>query len=80
MGGVEVHLVPGDHVDMMSMPHVHAVADKLAAYLDGSSNHQWAVCWRGLTPSPYQAAIGAWPSASILMREWRISAFQAPDV
>jgi len=24
---------------MMSMSHVHAVADKLAAYLDGSSNH-----------------------------------------
>ena len=40
MGGVEVHLVPGDHVDMMSMRHVHAVADKLAAYLDGSSNHK----------------------------------------
>jgi thioesterase domain-containing protein len=36
---VEVHVVPGDHVDMMSMPHVHAVADKLAAYLDGS-NHK----------------------------------------
>jgi hypothetical protein len=42
MGGVEVHVVPGDHVDIdiMSMPHVHAVADKLAAYLDGSSNHK----------------------------------------
>jgi thioesterase domain-containing protein len=34
MSGVEVHVVPGDHVDMMSMPHVHAVADKLAAYLE----------------------------------------------
>ena len=40
MSGVEVHVVPGDHVDMISMPQVHAVADKLAAYLDGSSNHK----------------------------------------
>jgi thioesterase domain-containing protein len=40
MGGVEVHVVPGDHVDMMSMPHVHAVGDKLAACLDTSSNHK----------------------------------------
>jgi thioesterase domain-containing protein len=40
MSGVEVHVVPGDHVDMTSMPYVRAVADKLAAYLDGSSNHK----------------------------------------
>jgi thioesterase domain-containing protein len=56
MGGVEVHVVPGDHVDMISMPQVHAVADKLAANLDGSSNHKMGR--RGLTPGPYQVAIG----------------------
>jgi thioesterase domain-containing protein len=35
MGGVEVHVVPGDHVDMMKMPNVRTVADLLATYLDG---------------------------------------------
>jgi thioesterase domain-containing protein len=39
MGGVQVHVVPGDHVDMMSKPHVRAVADKLATYLDNGSDH-----------------------------------------
>jgi thioesterase domain-containing protein len=39
MGGVQVHVVPGDHVDMMSKPHVRAVADKLATYLDNCSDH-----------------------------------------
>jgi thioesterase domain-containing protein len=33
-GGVQVHVVPGGHVDMMRMPSVRTVADKLAAYLD----------------------------------------------
>jgi thioesterase domain-containing protein len=39
MGGVQVHVVPGGHVDMMRTPWVHAVADKLATYLDYGSNH-----------------------------------------
>ena len=34
MGGVQVHVVPGDHVDLMKMPTVRAVADMLATYLD----------------------------------------------
>jgi thioesterase domain-containing protein len=34
MGGVQVHVVPGGHVDMMRMPSVGVVADKLAAYLE----------------------------------------------
>jgi thioesterase domain-containing protein len=33
-GGVEVHIIPGGHVDMMRMPSVGVVAGKLAAYLD----------------------------------------------
>ena len=36
-GGVEVHIVPGGHVDMMNMPSVRVVAEKLAAYLDNGS-------------------------------------------
>ena len=38
MGGVQVHIVPGGHLDMMSMPAVRVVAEKLAAYLDNGSN------------------------------------------
>lgn len=34
MGGVEVHVVPGGHADMMRMPNVRAVADVLANHLD----------------------------------------------
>jgi len=34
MGGVQVHVVPGDHADMMRMPTVRAVADVLATYLE----------------------------------------------
>jgi hypothetical protein len=40
MGGVQVHVVPGRHVDMMRMPYVRAVADKLTTYLDCGSNHK----------------------------------------
>jgi thioesterase domain-containing protein len=34
MGGAQVHVVPGRHVDMMRMPYVRAVAEKLTAHLD----------------------------------------------
>jgi len=37
-GGVEVHIVPGGHVDMMRMPSVGVLAAKLAAYLDNGSD------------------------------------------
>jgi thioesterase domain-containing protein len=37
-GGVQVHIIPGGHLNMMTMPSVHFVAEKLAAYLDNSSN------------------------------------------
>ncbi|MET4391703.1 thioesterase domain-containing protein [Bradyrhizobium sp. F1.4.3] len=33
LGGVEVHVVPGGHVDMMAMPSVKAIADVAATYL-----------------------------------------------
>ena len=36
-GGVHIHIVPGGHVDMMSMPSVRVVAEKLATYLDNGS-------------------------------------------
>jgi thioesterase domain-containing protein len=39
MGGIQVHIVPGGHLDMMSMPSVRVVAEKLATYLDTGSNH-----------------------------------------
>jgi thioesterase domain-containing protein len=38
MGGIQVHVVPGGHIDMMKMPYVRAVAEKLTAYLDSGSN------------------------------------------
>jgi thioesterase domain-containing protein len=38
MGDVHVHVVPGGHVDMMRMPSVRVIADKLAGYLDNGSN------------------------------------------
>jgi len=37
-GGVQVHIVPGSHVDMMNMPSVRVIAEKLATYLDNGSN------------------------------------------
>jgi thioesterase domain-containing protein len=40
MGGVQVHIVPGGHLDMMSMPAVRVVAETLAAYLDHGSNRK----------------------------------------
>lgn len=38
-GGVQVHIVPGGHVDMMGMRSIGVIADKLAAYLDSGSDH-----------------------------------------
>jgi thioesterase domain-containing protein len=40
MGGVQVHIVPGDHVDMMIMPSAGVIAEKLATYLDNSSKDE----------------------------------------
>jgi thioesterase domain-containing protein len=40
IGGVQVHVVPGRHVDMMRMPYVRVIADRLATYLDRGSNHK----------------------------------------
>jgi thioesterase domain-containing protein len=40
MAGVQVHVVPGSHVDMMSVPSVHVVADRLAGYLDSGLDHK----------------------------------------
>jgi thioesterase domain-containing protein len=40
VGGTQVYVVPGRHVDMMSAPSVSIVADKLAAYLDSGSNRK----------------------------------------
>jgi thioesterase domain-containing protein len=36
--GVDVHIVPGSHVEMMNMPSVRVIAEKLATYLDNGSN------------------------------------------
>jgi thioesterase domain-containing protein len=36
--GVQVHVVPGTHVHMMTMPSVGFIAAKLATYLDNGSN------------------------------------------
>ena len=36
-GDVQVHIVPGGHLDMLSMPAVRVVAEKLAAYLLASA-------------------------------------------
>lgn len=40
-GGVELHIVPGTHTDMMRMPNVRVIADTLATCLDhGSKQNQ----------------------------------------
>jgi hypothetical protein len=36
-GGVQVHLIPAGHVDMMQMPSIGIVAGTLATYLDNGS-------------------------------------------
>ena len=33
-GGVEVHVVPGNHANLMYEPHVEVLAEKLTACLD----------------------------------------------
>jgi len=43
MGGVQIHIVPGNHVDMMSMPSVRVIAEKLATYLDNGLNRKESV-------------------------------------
>lgn len=43
MGGIQVHIVPGGHLDMMRMPSVRVVAEKLATYLDKGSNYNESV-------------------------------------
>jgi thioesterase domain-containing protein len=40
VGGTQVHVVPGGHVNMMKMPAVRVIADKLAAYLDSGSKRE----------------------------------------
>jgi thioesterase domain-containing protein len=42
-GGVQVHVVPGDHVGMMSMPSAGFIAATLATYLDDGSSRIGAV-------------------------------------
>ena len=41
-GGVRVHLIPAGHVDMMQMPSVGIVAEKLATYLDSGTTTRGA--------------------------------------
>jgi thioesterase domain-containing protein len=36
-GGVHVHTVPGSHVEMMNVPAVRTIAEKLATYLDSGA-------------------------------------------
>jgi thioesterase domain-containing protein len=43
VGGVQVHTVPGKHVDMMSMPSVGVIAEKLATYLDNGLHQEESV-------------------------------------
>ena len=37
-GGVQVHIVPGGHLDMMSMPAVNVIAEQLTTYLESGAN------------------------------------------
>jgi thioesterase domain-containing protein len=39
-GGVEVNVVPGSHVDMMKMPSVGVIAEKVAGYLNFDLAHR----------------------------------------
>jgi thioesterase domain-containing protein len=39
-GGVQVHVVPGRHTDMLKMPYVRVIADKLTAYLACSKHRR----------------------------------------
>jgi thioesterase domain-containing protein len=42
-GGVQVHIVPGSHVEMMNVPSVRTIAEKLATYLDKGSDQEKSV-------------------------------------
>lgn len=39
-GGVQVHVVPGGHLDMMRMPCVRVIAEQLAVYLNNGTRPQ----------------------------------------
>lgn len=43
MGSVQVHIVPGDHLDMLSMPSVSVLAEKLATHLDNGLDRKESV-------------------------------------
>jgi thioesterase domain-containing protein len=40
VAGLDVHVQPGGHVNMMSQPNVRSLADKLTAYLDNSPGEE----------------------------------------
>jgi len=40
MGDIQIHIVPGGHLDMMSMPAVGVIAEKLATYLGHGANYR----------------------------------------
>jgi thioesterase domain-containing protein len=39
-GGVQVHVVPGGHLDMMRIPTVRVIAEKLAVYLNSGTHSE----------------------------------------
>jgi thioesterase domain-containing protein len=43
VGGVDVHVVPGRHTDMLRRPHVSAIAEGIMAYLDHGLNRRQEV-------------------------------------
>jgi thioesterase domain-containing protein len=46
--GVQVHVVPGGHLDMMTMPAVGVIAEKVAKYMQYSSNQSDPVGTSGI--------------------------------
>jgi thioesterase domain-containing protein len=43
MGGIQVHIVPGSHLNMMHMPSVRFISEKLAGHLDDGSQQKESV-------------------------------------
>jgi thioesterase domain-containing protein len=64
MGGVDVHVVPGEHTDMMRMPSVGVIAEKLGAHLDRALDSKMRRVQARSDPPPASKGVHPGPRSS----------------
>ena len=50
-GGIQFHLVPGDHFTMLKRPNVHIIAEELERYISANSNNESRAVSSEMSPS-----------------------------